>query len=112
MSDPAGVAADQLWLELSEKIDRTSMEEYPNMCLITKEELANAMSYATRNCYNFVVAWAVERWDAEVKYRPLVNVHRRTLDDTWRQVIRRFGGDPDALVGLSHDALLEAAGKP
>jgi hypothetical protein len=53
--------------------------------------------------------WAVARWQAEVANRPLVNVHRRSLDDAWRQVIRYFGGDPDALVGPSHDALLAAA---
>jgi hypothetical protein len=33
-------------------------------------------------------------------------VHRRTLDDTWRQVIRHFGGDPDKLIGPNHDTLL------
>lgn len=52
------------------------------------------------------VAWAVVRWETEVKNLPLVNIHRRTLDDTWRRVIRQFGGDPDALVGPCHDALL------
>jgi hypothetical protein len=52
------------------------------------------------------VAWAVSRWQAEVSQRPLVNVHRRTLDDTWRQVIRHFGGDPDKLIGPNHDTLL------
>lgn len=52
------------------------------------------------------LAWAVSCWQAEVKNRPLVNVHRRTLDDTWRQVIRYFGGDPDKLVGPSHDVQL------
>ncbi len=52
------------------------------------------------------VAWAVERWYAEVSNRPLVNIHRRTLDDTWRQVIRHFGGDPVALLGPAHDDLL------
>lgn len=55
--------------------------------------------------------WAAERWTAEVANRPLANVHRRTLDDTWRQVIRHFGGDPDALIGPSHDALLALAAK-
>ncbi|AWB21194.1 hypothetical protein DA075_09945 [Methylobacterium currus] len=50
--------------------------------------------------------WAVSRWNAEVANRPVRNVHRRALDDTWRQAIRRFGGDPDALVGPSHDALI------
>ena len=56
-----------------------------------------------------VVEWAVERWNAEVKNRPLVNKNRRTLDDTWRQVIRHFGGEPDALLGPAHDDLLSAA---
>lgn len=55
---------------------------------------------------NEIVAFAVTRWIAEVKDRPLSNVHRRTLDDTWRKMIRFGGGDPDELVGPSHDALL------
>lgn len=50
--------------------------------------------------------WAVERWHAEVSQRPLVNVHRRSLDDTWRQVIKRLGGDDVALCGPTHDDLL------
>ncbi|MGJ4857024.1 hypothetical protein ACN6KF_003008 [Labrys sp. La1] len=54
------------------------------------------------------VAWAVSRWNAEVANRPLVNVHRRSLDDAWRQVIRHFGGDPEALCGAAHDELLAA----
>lgn len=54
------------------------------------------------------IQWAVERWRAEVENRPLVNVHRRSLDGTWRQMIRHFGGDPEALCGPSHDDLLAA----
>lgn len=54
-------------------------------------------------------AWAVHRWESEVKSRPLENVHRRPLDDAWRQVVRYFGGDPDALLGPAHDAALIAA---
>lgn len=50
--------------------------------------------------------WATERWHAEVAYRPLVNVHRRTLDDTWRQVLRYAGADPVALLGPAHDEML------
>jgi len=50
--------------------------------------------------------WAVERWCAEVMRRPLTNVHRRPLDDVWRQVIRYSGGDPDRLIGSSHDDLV------
>lgn len=56
-----------------------------------------------------LVDWAVSRWNAEVKNRPLVNVHRRSLDTTWRQVIRHFGGDDVGLCGPSHDELMAAA---
>lgn len=56
-----------------------------------------------------LLQFAVMRWTEEVKNRPLQNKHRRTLDDTWRQVIRFAGGEPDALVGLAHDALIVAA---
>jgi hypothetical protein len=54
--------------------------------------------------------WAIQCWNEQVALRPMVNVHRRTLDDTWRQVIRHFGGDPDALIGPSHDDLRALAG--
>ncbi len=54
------------------------------------------------------LAWAVERWHDEVRYRPIVNVNRRPLDDAWRQVIRHFGGDPEALLPLPrHDVLVQ-----
>lgn len=55
------------------------------------------------------VDWAVSRWNDEVKNRPLQNVNRRPLDDTWRQVIRHFGGDDEMLCGPRHDELLVAA---
>lgn len=55
---------------------------------------------------NIVVEWAVKRWNAEVANRPLKNVHRRTLDDTWRQIIRQYGGDDAILCGPKHDELL------
>lgn len=50
--------------------------------------------------------WAVERWHSEVSQRPMHNVHRRSLDDTWRQIIRRLGGDTGLLCGPAHDDLL------
>lgn len=58
------------------------------------------------------IEWAVGRWNAEVSSRPLVNVHRRSLDDTWRQVIRHLGGDDAALLGPCHSELLAAAPLP
>lgn len=58
------------------------------------------------------IEWAVSRWEAEVKNRPLQNIHRRTLDDTWRQVIRHYGGDDVGLCGLPHDELLALGSLP
>lgn len=58
------------------------------------------MSFASE-----AVDWAVERWNSEVKNRPLQNIHRRLLDTTWRQVIRHFGGDDEVLCGPRHDEL-------
>jgi hypothetical protein len=55
--------------------------------------------------------FAVSRWRAEVANRPLKNIHRRALDDTWRQVIRYAGGEPEALIGPSHDELLAMKGQ-
>ncbi|MER8427780.1 hypothetical protein [Mesorhizobium sp. M1403] len=56
------------------------------------------------------VDWAVKKWRSEVENRPLQNVHRRSLDDTWRQVIRHFGGDDVALCGPPHDQLVADRG--
>lgn len=54
--------------------------------------------------------WAAERWHAEVANRPMVNVHRRALDDTWRQVLRHLGVDDRARLGPTHDELRAAIG--
>ena len=58
-----------------------------------------------------LLAWAVSKWEDEVLNRPLTNVHRRTLDDTWRQMIKHCGGDAVALIGPSHDDLLIGAAR-
>lgn len=58
------------------------------------------------------VLWAVGRWKAEVENRPLVNKNRRALDDTWRQVIRHFGGDPGLLLPLPNHDTMVAASQP
>ena len=51
--------------------------------------------------------WVAERWHAEVAQRPLVNVHRRSLDDVWRQVLGHLGvADHQARLGPTHDELL------
>lgn len=42
--------------------------------------------------------WACERWNEEVRDRPMDNVYRKTLDETWRQVIRRCGYDPEVAI--------------
>lgn len=55
-----------------------------------------------------VIDWAVERWTLEVNGRPLGNIHRRSLDDTWRQFIRYLGADDVSLLGPRHDDLIAA----
>ncbi len=67
--------------------------------------VSEAVSCAPAPC-SALLAWAVERWNAEVKNRPLVNINRRPLDDTWRQVIRYAVGNDRELVGPTHDELL------
>lgn len=56
-----------------------------------------------------LIDWVVGCWHAEVAKRPLVNVHRRSLDDTWRQMLRHLGVDDRARIGPTHDELLDAA---
>lgn len=43
----AALSADDAWNELLEKDDRNSPEDYPEMCLITVEELRDFMRRAT-----------------------------------------------------------------
>lgn len=50
--------------------------------------------------------WAAGRWHAEVANRPLTNIHRRSLDDTWRQVLRYAGVDDRERLGPTHDELV------
>jgi hypothetical protein len=55
--------------------------------------------------------WACERWRDEVSNRPMGNIHRRTLDDTWRQVLRHLGADDVALLGPAHDDIAALHGE-
>lgn len=43
--------------------------------------------------------WAIERWYSEVRNMPYNNIYRPVLDQTWRQVIRYAGGDPEEILG-------------
>lgn len=46
MADVLEAVIQGFWLDLQEKDDRTSPEEYPDMCLITRDELAAFVRYA------------------------------------------------------------------
>ncbi|MEX3952003.1 hypothetical protein AB4Y40_30140 [Paraburkholderia sp. EG287B] len=77
-------------------------------------DLINERDDARADCDRIrhgLAKWATERWNAEVRNRPLVNVHRRALDDTWRQVIRHCGADDVALLGQRHGDLVAADAK-
>lgn len=88
-----------------------SVQNYPEAAFepTTKGAVNGEAEREAQGSGQGLIYWAVSRWEAEVANRPLQNIHRRTLDDTWRQVIRQFGGDPDVLVGASHDELVDLA---
>lgn len=58
-SGPA-LTVDEAWQELSEVGDRTSPEEYPDMCLITHDELADFMGRAKPADQSGVIGALVE----------------------------------------------------
>jgi hypothetical protein len=95
----------EVWAEAFCKINRASDKD------MMRAWFANAImaghDEASRKGKKDLLDWAVERWGREVKNRPLMNVNRRPLDDVWRQVVRKAGGDPAALLGPSHDDLLK-----
>ena len=37
-----------------------------------------------------LILWVHSRIDAEVTHRPDVNIHKRTLSETWHQVLRKL----------------------
>lgn len=37
-----------------------------------------------------LIRWAKWRWDEEVSKRPDENIHKRTLDGTWKQMIAKL----------------------
>ena len=86
--------------------------DHPDADFIVEYELkgSDALSQQPAAEDGAAVRWAVERWNDEVANRPLVNVYRRTLDGTWRQVIRHFGGDDVTLCGPRHDDLAAQQG--
>lgn len=51
----AGALEERAWLDLVEKEDRTSPAEYPNHALITRDELAIYMAWATDEALAYVV---------------------------------------------------------
>jgi len=50
-------------------------------------------------------AWALQQWESEVLYRPAVNVHRKMLDDKWREIYRDATGG-DEIPYMTHDELV------
>lgn len=101
---------------LSSEVKRQAME-YLALLQTAEESAAEALeaskeierlraALATVPASNPGIEWAVDSWIREVRSLLLDNPHRRGLDDKWRQVIRHFGGDPEALIGPCHDELV------
>lgn len=44
-------------------------------------------TYDRRGTLRELIRWAMQRREAEVEHRPEENIHKRTLQRTWDQVI-------------------------
>lgn len=109
-------AAEHMAAEISrlrvelEKANEQS-EHFERQWYLRGDEIAelNAKLGEQQSVPDGLLDWAVDRWHAEVSQRPLINIHRRALDETWRQIIRKLGGAPVDLCGPAHADLLAAA---
>jgi hypothetical protein len=82
-----------------EKLMRTN-----SVLMETNQELMKELKKSSGTYKVDLVRWVVQRWKAEVAERPLKNIHRRTLDDTWRQIYRHLTGRE--MQFPTHDELL------
>ncbi|WP_304308108.1 hypothetical protein [Pseudacidovorax intermedius] len=109
--DESEVTLEQLTSTLAQQCGATPYTPPPMRAVrgwsFTHDQLATfAAAVAAEPCAQ-LADWAAERWHAEVAQRPLENVHRRSLDDTWRQVLRYLGVDDRVRLGPTHDELLQ-----
>lgn len=77
--DAEGLTVADAWQDLVDKDDRTSPEEYPDMALITREELADYMRAATPSGRaQGEVKWRTDEppKDRTVIYRRVISVYR------------------------------------
>lgn len=107
------IDSTDFWIDMESKVrdanDRFDLDAVERVCATVYGQAARATLASPpveQPSPNLLLEWAVGRWRDEVEHRPLVNKNRRPLDDAWRQVIRYAGGDPEALIGPSHDDLL------
>jgi hypothetical protein len=105
---------DEAWRELVEKDDRTSPAEYPDMALITRDELAGFMALATPS--TGAVGWDDPK-ESELEQRAFaaangkdVPEHIRLLvSDLWKQYCLAAAppsspSERDAALEWKHDA--------
>ena len=92
-------SADTVATQQRELVDRLRVDPKD----LRQEVRQSAAGKAQR--INALSAWSLGRWEAEVLNRPACNVHRRTLDTTWRQVYR-YATDGDEIPYMTHDELV------
>jgi hypothetical protein len=90
----AGMAA------LCELMDKAGASELvPGMKIVMPHQTESA-------AHMEIIDWAVDKWISDVRDRPMLNVHRRTLDGCYRAIIKHVGGDDVKLLGPDHDSLM------
>jgi hypothetical protein len=85
-----GERVDKLWCETC---------GWEGKCHDVMSEIENVDEYK-----DHLAGWVLSRWRAEVENRPIVNIHRRTLDGTWRQIYRKITGEE--IAAPTHEQLL------
>lgn len=97
----------QLYMTITDADGNVSLKNPTDSQIASLGVICGTLHGAATTPENSMLLWARDRWMAEVGDRPLCNVHRRDLDDTWRQVVSYLGGNPDLLLGPAHDELVE-----
>lgn len=93
---------DKAWLDLSEKDDRTSPEEYPDMCLISREELSYILASAWDAGRYHTVQASVDEVMGQAYVLGLPG-YQRKINEKLRMIARHIRRIPTVSEGFRHE---------
>jgi len=66
-------------------------DDYDNQCKCGPDfEVWRVFSVDQNDTIDRLLTWAISRKESETKYRPDVNIYKKTLINTWDQIIRKL----------------------